>query len=384
MGSKVFNKLQGLRNISFLFTENKSVDKSVDKSIEINNDIINDGLNKLYVIIPYYNYIYNKDNENNVISFIDKYSQNNNIKIYLIEGLYRGIKPLEIPKKYDIVHIKITIRDALYIKENLINIAIRNIPYEWKYLAWIDYNIQFTNNNWINDTIEMLDTNDVIHLYENVVHFNKSNIATHITKSLFNIYNNDNNITEYNELKYSYNYAWACSKKAYDIMDGLIEYNITGNAEKEMAYTFIGKLNEIINHDLNEEYKNKLLSFQERCYNSIKVDNIKGTILNYYNNNNLNYKKLIEGYNILIDNEYSPINDICYTKHNLIFLTTAGKRFSNIIETYLTETNDNDDKDYNTEKEFEEKIINNFINNTIDENIANEIVDEIIQTVLDE
>ena len=118
MGSKVFNKLQGLRNISFLFTENKSVDKSVDKSIEINNDIINDGLNKLYVIIPYYNYIYNKDNENNVISFIDKYSQNNNIKIYLIEGLYRGIKQLEIPKKYDIVHIKITIRDALYIKEN--------------------------------------------------------------------------------------------------------------------------------------------------------------------------------------------------------------------------------------------------------------------------
>lgn len=384
MGSKVFNKLQGLRNISFLFTENKSVDKSIDKSIENNNDSINDHLNKLNVIIPYYNYIYNKDNENNVINFIDKYCKNNNIKIYLIEGLYRGIKPLEVPKKYDIVHIKITIRDALYIKENLINIAIRNIPYEWKYLAWIDYNIQFTNNNWINDTIEMLDTNDVIHLYENVVHFNKNNIATHITKSLFNIYNNDNNITEYNELKYSYNYAWACSKKAYDIMDGLIEYNITGNAEKEMAYTFIGKLNEIINHDLNEEYKNKLLSFQERCYNSIKVNNIKGTILNYYNNNNLNYKKLIEGYNILIDNEYSPINDICYTKHNLIYFTTAGKRFSNIIETYLTETNDNDDNDYNTEKELEEKIINNFINNTIDENIANEIVDEIIQTVLDE
>lgn len=379
MGSKVFNKLQGLRNISFLFTENKSV----DKSIENNNDTVNNDFNKLNVIIPYYNYIYNKDNENNVINFIDKYCKNDNIKIYLIEGLYRGIKPLEVPKKYDIVHIKITIRDALYIKENLINIAIRNIPYEWKYLAWIDYNIQFTNNNWINDTIEMLDTNDVIHLYENVVHFNKNNIATHITKSLFNIYNNDNNITEYNELKYSYNYAWACSKKAYDIMDGLIEYNITGNAEKEMAYTFIGKLNEVINHNLNEEYKNKLLSFQERCYNSIKVSNIKGTILNYYNNNNLNYKKLIEGYNILIDNEYSPINDICYTKHNLIYFTTAGKRFSNIMENYLTVL-DNDDNNYNSEKEIEEKIINNFINNTIDENIANEIVDEIIQTVLDE
>ena len=341
MGSKIFEKLQSSKNTSFLIF-NKT-DSFIHKH------------DKLYIIIPYYCFIYNKENENNLINFIEKYHSNKNASIYLIEGLYNGVKSLKLSEKYDITHIKITIKDVLYVRENLINIAINNLPSDWNYLAWIDYNIFFTNNDWIIDTINILDLYDVVHLYENVVHFDKNKVATHITTSLFK--NTDK--LSINDPNYCYNYAWGCTKKAYNIMEGLIDFDIIGNSEKKMAFSLIGKVEDSYNDKLSDEYKQKLLDFQDRCSNLISVSTIKGTILNYFNYNAINSKKLIEGSIILIDNKYSPNKDITYNKHNLIHLTSSGKRFAKNIEKY-------------------------FIQNTVDNEIENDVIsDELTNKIME-
>lgn len=374
MGSKVFQKLQSSKNISFLIYNNSNKN-SFDSSFDSSHYKKFYDNEKLFIIIPYYTYSYNEENELNIINFIDKYHNHIKAKIYLIEGLYKTVKPLNIPSKYDIIHVKINITDMLYIRENLINVAINNLPKNWNYLSWIDYNINFTNPNWINETIDKLDIYDIIHLYDNVVHFDKNNVATHITYSLFREFTNNSNNIQINNPKYTSNYAWGCSRKGYDIIEDLIDFNIIDSSEKMMAFAMIGKVKELCNYDkLSNEYKDKLIEFQNKCEdNIIRVNNITGTILNYYNYNYNNFDEKIteEGLKILIENKYSPNEDIVYNKHKLITLTSHGKRLEKNIKEHLI-------KNASINKLNNKYISNEVISHQIDnDNISDELMNKL-------
>jgi hypothetical protein len=53
-------------------------------------------------------------------------------------------------------HYQLRTNDALWYKENLINIATRRSPPECVYIAWIDAEMQFLNLNWVEETKQAL------------------------------------------------------------------------------------------------------------------------------------------------------------------------------------------------------------------------------------
>ncbi len=63
-------------------------------------------------------------------------------------------------------HIQLKTEDYLWYKENLINIALSRLPDDCQYVAWIDADIEFSNENLIYDTISQLETNNVVQLFE--------------------------------------------------------------------------------------------------------------------------------------------------------------------------------------------------------------------------
>ena len=67
----------------------------------------------------------------------------------------------EFRHKYIVLHAK----DELWLKENLINIGVQNLPYKWEQVAWLDSDIHFARPNWVGETIHKLQHYDFIQLF---------------------------------------------------------------------------------------------------------------------------------------------------------------------------------------------------------------------------
>lgn len=64
--------------------------------------------------------------------------------------------------------LKLPGRDILWHKERLLNILIRRLPAKYTKVAWIDADIIFPDSRWLQWASELLDTYDLIQLYDKV------------------------------------------------------------------------------------------------------------------------------------------------------------------------------------------------------------------------
>ena len=135
-------------------------------------------------------------------------------------------------------------------------------------------------------------------------------------------------------------YAWACTRRAYNSIDKLIDYAILGAGDNHMALALIGKVNLSHHGKIHENYKKLLLQFQERCVNNnLKLSYINGSIIHHWHGR-LEDRKYQGRWNILVNEKYDPINDIYMTHENYIQLTNNGKRLSHSLQKYFNERNE--------------------------------------------
>lgn len=65
----------------------------------------------------------------------------------------------------------------LWHKESLLNKVISELPFEYKYVFWLDTDVLFTNPNWMVEGVEKLKTVKVIQPFEYCVHLGKNQTA---------------------------------------------------------------------------------------------------------------------------------------------------------------------------------------------------------------
>ena len=99
----------------------------------------------LYVILPYFNYVGWDNRAENTIRFIQEniHLQSDGVKFVLMEGIYKNKHQLNHVPKDIYKHMQLHVEHPIWIKENLINLAIQQLPEDWQYVAWIDADIIF-------------------------------------------------------------------------------------------------------------------------------------------------------------------------------------------------------------------------------------------------
>jgi len=71
-------------------------------------------------------------------------------------------------------------KHCLWQKESLLNLAFCNISTNKKYFAWIDHDLPFSNQNWLIESIQKLESgNDLVQLFEEVVYLDQKAIVSH-------------------------------------------------------------------------------------------------------------------------------------------------------------------------------------------------------------
>jgi len=240
-------------------------------------------MSNLYLIIPYYNYFNNLYREKNLEIFLKKYSKTNNLKIILVEAIFEKQNPL---KDYSILawkHIKYNTPQRIWIKENLINLIIKNhLPKDAEYISWIDGDILFMDNDWINQTISLLKEYDIVQMFNYAADLKKDNLLCLSKQDVIKTHNSYlfNLINKKQENGHT-GFGWAINRKFYDKIKKLWDYNIIGSGDSITGRSAGQSLNEeriLKKHSLNVIYSSKYAQQIYDYYNQFK-----NTRINYLN-----------------------------------------------------------------------------------------------------
>ena len=285
----------------------------------------------LYVILPYFNFCSFKRRRSLFIDFVKQIQGTKGIRIVVSEAL--GPDPL--PKMDTFDHFGFETDSPIWLKENLINMAIKRLPKDWKYVAWVDADITFLNQNWARDTITELRSYDIVQMFQTCVNLGSKNEALKIDKS-FGYMHRDSGTPYVVSARYGFwhpGYAWACTRKAWLQMDGLIEWAILGSGDRHMSLAWIGRVKDSAPGTIHPNYRAWLEEYELMC-KGLEVSYVEGTILHHWHGR-LEDRKYRERWDILTKNKFDPMADIGQTDSGLVQLSNSGRRLEKELVEYF-------------------------------------------------
>lgn len=285
----------------------------------------------LYVILPYFNFCGFKSRRRLFLDFIERNKNLKGVRFVVSEV----VGPTPLPTLPVWKHVKTTTKCQMWLKENIINMASMHLPSDWKYIAWIDADILFLNENWVQDTKEALEYHDIVQLFHTVVNMGPRGEAMKTDKSFG--YMHSRSGTSYTTSdKYGFwhpGYAWACTRSTWTKMGCLLDWAILGSADRHMALAWIGRVESSRPGNVHPNYIRLLLEFQDKC-KGFRLGNIDGTILHEWHGR-LEDRKYRERWEILTKHQFDPLKDLSLTKEGLIQLASVGLRLQKDLDEYF-------------------------------------------------
>lgn len=299
----------------------------------------------LYVILPYFNYCAYESRKRLFLEFVKRIQNNPKVRIVIAEARENnGSFDLPCENLKIFLHIRVVTHHRIWIKENLINLAVKQLPPLWTYMAWVDADLTFMNRDWVDDTMEALRTHDVAQMFQSCINLGPTNEAMKLDQSFFHMYLRSGKPYHKNA-KYGFwhpGYAWACTKKAYTQMGGLVEFAILGSGDRHMALALIGKVDYSHPGNIHPNYAKRLMEFQSRCA-GLRSTFVPGTILHHFHGS-IADRRYQERWNILTKNQYNPDEDIVCTQHGVVQLTKQGERIHEALSNYFVGRKEDNDK----------------------------------------
>jgi hypothetical protein len=236
--------------------------------------------------------------------------------LYTVEAAY-GDRDFEITGPANPKHIQLRTSHEVWHKENLINIGVSRLPADWKYVAWIDADVQFARPDIVAETIHQLQHFSVVQMFAHATdlgphHEPMRSFEGFVAKWKCQVEPQPANTEQYGV--WHPGYAWACRRDAWDHLGGLIDYGIVGSADRYMACGLIGEIGQSLSADIIKHcpaYAEWCFEWQARAETHIKrnIGFVDGLLLHHFHG-----AKTKRGYinrsAILWKNQFDPARDI--------------------------------------------------------------------------
>lgn len=222
--------------------------------------------------------------------------------------LQQGNRPFATNSK-----IRYRTKDEIWYKENLINLGIQQLPEDWENVAWIDTDIEFQNKNWARETIEQLQTYDVVQMFSHAIDLgpNGETLQVH-TGFMYSYINEGPNWRKDKYAGYRHTgYCWAATRKAINKMGCLLEFAIFGSGDYHMATALIGQVDKSLRQDLHPNYIQLCKIYEERCERHIKrnVGYVDGTIFHNWHSCK-SRRRYHDRPKVLAEMKFDPLRDL--------------------------------------------------------------------------
>jgi len=265
-----------------------------------------------------------------------------NVILYVVEFIYPKQKFIITDKKNK-HHLQIKTTTPIWHKENMINLGVKHLlPTNWKAFAWIDADIEFDSPTWALDTLKILNgCKDIVQLFSHAVDMDIHKNALNIFNSFGYCFSKQKNYTTKGKDYWHPGFAWAITRKAYERIGGIFDKGILGSGDNIIALSLINKVQNILNMDYHEDYKNSILEYQNLA-KKLRLGYTPGVISHHYHGTKKN-RQYTERWKILIDHKYSPTLHLQYDENGILVPTNLlTNEFKNDILNYFKERKEDD------------------------------------------
>jgi hypothetical protein len=271
----------------------------------------------------------------------EKYITDAGAVLYTVEAAY-GERDFEITDAANPRHIRLRTNHEIWHKENLINLGVSRLPADWKYVAWIDADVQFARPDIVAETIHELQHFSVVQMFANAMDLGPRHEALRSFEGFVTQCKRHNGQAPGNMEQYSVGhpgYAWACRRDAWDHLGGLIDFAILGSADRYMACALVGEIAQSLRPELVQAcpaYTEWCFEWQTRAETYIKrnIGFVDGLLLHYFHGAKKN-----RGYAnrsaILWTNQFDPARDIKRDWQGVWQLTDQKIRLRDELRAYF-------------------------------------------------
>lgn len=268
-----------------------------------------------------------------------------------------GDRPYVVTDSNNPNHIQLRSWDEIWNKENMINIAIKRLPANWEYVAWVDADVTFTRGDWARETVHQLQHYYVVQMFSHAIDLGPSEEPLQTHEGF--CYNYVRGLSAGNSgpassgyqyyvqkkpgvIQWHPGYAWAARRDAFDrIGGGIADHAILGAGDHHFAHSLIGNLKYSLPKGLHPNYVRLLEERQILMEKFISRDigYVPGTLIHHWHGSKRQrfYK---ERWEIVIGNNFDPLSDVSRDSIGLLKLTRNKPRLRDEIRAYFRARNE--------------------------------------------
>lgn len=210
----------------------------------------------------------------------------------------------------NVIRIKGDETNVLWQKERLLSIALENLPEEYTNVAWLDSDILFENENWVEDINTALESFKVVQVYEKAQRLDADGKIGITSEGIVKALENPKYTKVPNTMIGITGFGWAIRREVIDELK-FLDTQIVGGADALMYFSFFGIKDAPIHNQLSAKWIQYIEPWIDRATNIVNgsVGYVRGTITHLYHGTT--QKRNYHGrYDLLKSINFDPGNDL--------------------------------------------------------------------------
>lgn len=253
------------------------------------------------------------------------------LTLWTVEVAY-GDRPFVLTQADDIHDLQLRTKDELWLKERALNLLVRRLSIvrpDWKYVAWLDADIEFPNWNgekaWWKETVQQLQHYKVVQLFQQAIDQGPQGQFIKKHDGFAYRYLQGHSFANDYYANGHPGFAWAIRREAYEATGGFIDWGILGSGDRHMCTAWVNQAEHSLNHKCSPAYWRKLLDWQALAERNVRrsMGFVPGMILHHWHGKKVD-RQYGSRWQILVDTQYDPDKDIIADAQGLWKLVDHG------------------------------------------------------------
>lgn len=232
----------------------------------------------------------------------------------------------------------------LWHKENLINLGVRHLlPTNWRYLAWVDADVHFQNQNWALESLHQLQSYPVVQPWSECADMGPNGNVMQMHRAFASLVMRNVRQQAHKDEPYPYGhsgFAWAVTRRFWENVGGLMDFPILGSADHHMAWAMIGDVDKSVHQGMSASFKRRCHEWEACAHRETHghLAYVPGLIHHRFHGSKKD-RRYRERWQVLVEHAFDPDKDLRRDAQGLLYV--AGKpHLEEAIRRYMRQRNE--------------------------------------------
>ena len=246
-------------------------------------------------------------------------------------------------------HVQLRGRSELWYKENLQNVALRYLPQDAEYVAFVDGDFHFTRSDWATETVHMLQHHPAVQMFHTLSYETHDHRVHNRMDGFAYLHCNGHRVPRSYGHKGAVGGAWAFRRSALAQLGTsnagapFLDKCVLGSGDWHMAFGLAMRDDAHPEHRFTEltDYLRVIREWQEQA-RVLKGDigYVECHAIHFWHGP-MDKRGYFTRPKILIDNLFSPATDVRYDENGVLQLTGNKPQFRDQVRQYFKSRNEN-------------------------------------------